>query len=72
MQLKDVSTVHCFDFESVSTTLADYIQTFSRGTDGQLYVLFPVKKDHVFKSTWYTGTTVTVSGAYFIPCQGNV
>ena len=72
MQLKDITTVHCFDFESLSTTVADYIQTFSRGTDGQLYVLFPVKKDHVFKSTWYTTTTVTISGAYFIPCQGNV
>ena len=72
MQLKDITTVHCFDFESLSTTLAEYAQTFSRGTDGQLYVLFPVKKDHVFKSTWYTTTTVTISGAYFIPCQGNV
>lgn len=72
MQLKDIATVHCFDFESLSTTVADYIQTFSRGNDGQLYVLFPVKKDHVFKSTWYTNTTVTISGAYFIPCLGNV
>ena len=72
MQLKDIATVHCFDFESLSTTVADYIQTFSRGNDGQLYVLFPVKKDHIFKSTWYTTTTVTISGAYFIPCQGNV
>lgn len=72
MQLKDIVTVHCFDFESLSTTVADYIQTFSRGNDGQLYVLFPVKKGHVFKSQWYTNTTVTISGAYFIPCQGNV
>ena len=72
MQLRDIATVHCFDFENSSTTVADYIQTFSRGNDGQLYVLFPVKKDHVFKSTWYTNTTVTITGAYFIPCQGNV
>ena len=72
MQLKDIATVHCFNSESSSTTVADYIQTFSRGNDGQLYVLFPVKKDHVFKSTWYTNTTVTITGAYFIPCQGNV
>ena len=72
MQLKDIATVHCFDFENATTTVADYIQTFSRGNDGQLYVLFPVKKDHVFKSTWYTTTTVTITGVYFIPCQGNV
>ena len=72
MQLRDIATVHCFDFENATTTVADYIQTFSRGNDGQLYVLFPVKKDHVFKSTWYTTTTVTITGVYFIPCQGNV
>ena len=70
LQLTDVVAVHCFS--STSNNLTNYCQTFSRASDGMVYVLFPVRNGDVFKSTWYTSTTVNVGGAYFIPCQGNV
>ena len=70
LQLTDVIAVHCFS--STSNNLTNFCQTFSRASDGMVYVLFPVRKDDVFKSTWYTSTTVNVGGAFFIPCQGNV
>lgn len=72
LQLFNVITIHCFVFESSTTNVATYIQTFSKGNDGQLYVLFPVRKNDIFKGTWYTTSTVTVNKAMFIPCQGNV
>ena len=70
LQLTDLIAVHCFS--STSNNLTNFCQTFSRASNGIIYVLFPVRKDDVFKTTWYTSTTVNVIGAYFIPCQGNV
>ena len=70
LQLTDVVAVHCFS--STSNNLTNFCQTFSRASDGMIYVLFPVRKNDIFKTTWYTSTTVSVGGAYFIPCQGNV
>lgn len=70
LQLTDVVAVHCFS--STSNNLTHYCQTFSRASNGMIYVLFPVRKDDVFKSAWYTSTTVNVGGAFFIPCQGNI
>lgn len=61
---------------SVSETsggLANYANTTGGGgADGQFYVLFPIRKNDVYRCIWYTSSTVTVSNAYFIPCQGNV
>ena len=70
LQLSDVNTVHCYAQDRSSNT--NYAQTFSRGGDGQLFVTFPVRKNDEFVSKWYTNSTVTISGAYFIPCLGNI
>ena len=72
LTLSELTNVHCFS--STSGNVANYAQTFTKinNSTGVLYVLFPVRKNDVFKTTWYTTTTVSVDGAYFIPCQGNV
>ena len=72
LTLSELTNVHCFS--STSGNVANYAQTFTKinNSTGVLYVLFPVRKNDVFKTTWYTTTNVSVDGAYFIPCQGNV
>ena len=70
LSLSDVVTVHCF--AQTSNNLSHYGQTFSRPSVGQLYCLFPIRSGDVFVTQWYTTTTVTVTNAYFIPCQGNI
>ena len=70
LNLNDVIVAHCF--AQTAGNLSHYAQTFARASAGQLHCLFPVRKDDVFVSQWYTTTTVTVTNAYFIPCQGNV
>ena len=71
LNLSAVNYVMCYSLDSSSIT--NYAQSFSRMNDGQLYVFFPVRKGDKFRSIWYsTGGTVSVTTAYFIPCQGNV
>lgn len=70
LNLNDVVVAHCF--AQTVGNLSHYGQTFARASAGQLHCLLPVRKDDVFVSQWYTTTTVTVTNAYFIPCQGNV
>lgn len=70
LNLSDVVVAHCF--AQTVGNLSHYGQTFARASAGQLHCLFPVRKDDVFVSQWYTTTAVTVTNAYFIPCQGNV
>ena len=72
LTLSELTNVHCFS--STSGSVTNYAQTFTKlnNSTGMLYVLFPVRKDDVFVATWYTTTTVSVNGAFFIPCQGNV
>ena len=72
LTLSELTNVHCFSRSSGNVT--NYAQTFtklSNSTDA-LYVLFPVRKNDVFVATWYTTTTVSVDGAFFIPCRGNI
>ena len=52
--------------------LTNYGDYRSRKEDGGLLCLFPVRKGDVFKSQWYTSSSVVITNAYFIPCQGNV
>lgn len=69
--LTDVLTVHCFSQNA--SNLTHYGQTFARPSAGQLYCLFPVRKNDNVAVQWYTtATDVTVSNAYFIPCKGNI
>lgn len=69
--LADVLTVHCFSQNA--SNLTHYGQTFARPSAGQLYCLFPVRKNDNVAVQWYTtATDVTVSNAYFIPCKGNI
>jgi hypothetical protein len=72
LNLSELTNVHCFSRTSGNVT--NYAQTFTKlnNSTGALYVLFPVRKNDLFVSTWYTTTTVSVDGAFFIPCQGNV
>ena len=52
--------------------LTNYGDYRSRNNDGVLFCLFPVRNGDVFRSQWYTSSSVTVSYAYFIPNFGNV
>ena len=70
LSLDDVTEVN---LESqTSGGLTNYGDYRSRSSNGALLCLFPVRKDDVFVSQWYTTTTVAVTNAYFIPCQGNI
>ena len=58
---------------NTSGGLTNYADSRSRASVGSLLVTFPVRKNDVFKTTWYTtSAAVTVSSAFFIPCKGNV
>ena len=71
LALIDVLLAHCFS--QTSNGLTHYGQTFGRNNVGQLYVMFPIRKNDVFACQWYTtAAAVTVSNAYFIPCKGNI
>lgn len=71
LALTDVLQAHCFS--QTSNNLSHYGQTFGRNNAGQLYVMFPIRKNDIFACQWYTpATAVTVNNAYFIPCKGNV
>ena len=71
LNLTNVKEVTCYSLDAQSIT--NYAQTYQRSDDGQIYAFFPVRKDDKFRTLWYSmGGAVTVTGAYFIPCQGNV
>ena len=70
LALNDVTEVN---LESqTSGGLTNYGDYRSRSSNGALLCLFPIRSGDVFVSQWYTTTTVTVTNAYFIPCQGNI
>ena len=71
LSLNNVVTVHCN--ADTDTNLSHYRQTFARASAGQLYCFFPVRKNDIFACQWYTTESqVTLTNAFFIPCQGNV
>ena len=62
-------------------TLTAYIQTVTdtlyadyreRSSDGQIRITLPIQRNNKFTSHWTTSSTVNVTTARFIPCQGNV
>ena len=59
-------------FSQTANQQTNYAQTLYGGTDGRIYSFFPIRKNDLFKSTWYTGSAASVTNAFFIPCQGNV
>lgn len=71
LNVADVVSMHLFS--QTSNNLTHYGDTKARGSVGQLNALLPVRKDDVFACQWYTtATNVTLTNAFFIPCQGNV
>ena len=64
------NALHCFC--TSTNNLVHYGNTVARDNDGIAYVTFPVLANTLFKCTWYSNTTITLSRAWFIPCQGNV
>lgn len=71
LNLTNVKAVTCYSLDGSSIT--NYAQSYQISDDGQIYAFFPVRKNDKFRTLWYSiGGTVTVSGAFFIPCKGNV
>ena len=71
LNVADVVSMHLLS--QTSNNLTHYGDTKARGSVGQLNALLPVRKDDVFACQWYTtATNVTLTNAFFIPCQGNV
>ena len=64
------NALHCFC--TTTGNLVHYGNTVARANDGMAYVTFPVLANTLFKCTWYSNTTITLSRAWFLPCQGNV
>lgn len=71
LNLLNAFVVICYSIDG--TNNVNYAQSYFRPVDGQIYILFPVRKNDIFRTLWTAnGGTITVTGAYFIPCQGNV
>lgn len=70
LKLNNINQITCYSTDSSSIT--NYAQTYTRPSDGVLYITFPVRKNDNFRTIWNTGSSVSVESAYFIPCQGNV
>ena len=71
LNLLNAFAVICYSIDG--TNNVNYAQSYFRPVDGQIYILFPVRKNDTFRTLWTAnGGTITVTGAYFIPCQGNV
>ena len=69
LNLNTVNNVNLIS--QTSGGLTNYADNRSRNNDGVLFCLFPVRNGDVFRAQWYTGSSVTVSYAYFLPCLGN-
>ena len=71
LNLLNAFAVTCYSIDG--TNNVNYAQSYFRPVDGQIYILFPVRKNDVFRTLWTAnGGTITVTSAYFIPCRGNV
>lgn len=71
LNLLNAFAVICYSIDG--TNNINYAQSYLRPVDGQIYILFPVRKNDNFRTLWTAnGGTITVTNAYFIPCQGNV
>ena len=71
LNLLNAFAVICYSIDG--TNNVNYAQSYFRPVDGQIYILFPVRKNDTFRTLWTSnGGTITVTGAHFIPCLGNV
>ena len=71
LNLLNAFAVICYSIDG--TNNVNYAQSYFRPVDGQIYILFPVRKNDTFRTLWTAnGGTITVTGAHFIPCLGNV
>ena len=43
-----------------------------RSSDGTIYMTIPISSGNKLLTQWFTSSSVTVTTARFIPCQGNV
>ena len=65
--------VSLYMYSQTTGKLSNYGNSVCRNTIGKLVGFLPVRKNDEFVSQWYTtATNVTLTSAYFIPCQGNV
>ena len=65
--------ISLYMFSQTTNNLSNYGNSVCRNAIGRVIGFLPVRKGDVFTSQWYTTlTNVSLSSAYFIPCQGNV
>ena len=70
LDLGNVGSVFCASLNS--NNQVNYRTVNHRSGNGANQILFPITKGNTAKFSWSTSSTVTVTGAYFIPCIGNV
>ena len=71
MDVNDCLSLYMFSL--TTNNLSNYGNSVCRNAIGRVTGFLPVRKGDVFTSQWYTTlTNVSLSSAYFIPCQGNV
>ena len=57
---------------NTSGGLTNYADSRFRATAGSMLITFPVSKNDIFKTTWYTdAAAIGVTAAVFIPAKGN-
>lgn len=49
-----------------------YADMCNRSSDGTIYMTIPIGSGNKLLTQWFTSSSVTVTTARFIPCQGNV
>ena len=62
-------TLTAYVQNGTDTLYSDYRE---RSSDGQIRIMLPIQKNNKFTSQWTTSSTVSITKAVFIPCQGNV
>ena len=62
-------TLTAYAQNGTDTLYSDYRE---RSSDGQIRIMLPIQKNNKFTSQWTTSSTVSITKAVFIPCQGNV
>jgi hypothetical protein len=71
MEINDCISLYMYS--QTTGNLSNYGNSVCRNTIGKVVGFLPVRKGDVFTSQWYTSATnVTLTTAFFIPCQGNV
>ena len=49
-----------------------YADMCNRSSDGTIYMTIPIGSGNTLLTQWFTSSSVTITTARFIPCQGNV